>query len=526
MTRVATSFLIAIDQVGEEMPRLLEKRQRIQAARVRSDEQIFSRFPIESGNPIFPWRRYHVVQDNLARSLGVPNTMLPRHGSRLLIITHESIGPQMAGPGIRAWEMACALSERFEVTVAAPGAPARSHDRVRLVAYEADDPRYASLRSSIAHADVVLTMGSLLAKIPPLQDLGKPTIIDLYDPFELEKLAQSPHIEERYHGNIDLESTRHLSLQAAAGDFYLCASERQRDFWLGVLLAHGRINSQTYAQDATLRALIDVAPYGIPAQPPERRRPVLKGIHPCIGRDDKLLFWNGGLWQWFDPLTLLDALVITLRSRDDVKLYFAAGRHFDPNIVREMPIYDQVTDRSRELGLLDNSVIFGDWIPYDERGDYLLEADLGVTTHQDTVESRFASRSRILDCIWSGLPVISTAGDPLSALITKHGLGRTVPPGQPEALAQAILDMLADNDLRQRVTERAENVRGEFVWSQSVKPIAGFLERAAFAPDALAASRRLATQRRVEELEASLEKIHQHWIMRCLRAVRFALGRE
>lgn len=509
MTRVATSFLVAIDQVADEMPRLLEKRQRIQAARVRSDKEIFARFPMRADNTIFPWRYYHVVQDELAVDLGVPGALRPQHGSRLLIITHETIGPKMAGPGIRAWGMACALSERFDVTLAAPGEPARSHPNLRVVGYQTDDPYYPSLDAWIASADVVLAMGSSFAQMPRLRDLSKPAIIDLYDPFELEKLAQSPSVSEQFHEKIDIESLAHLKLEGSLGDFFICASERQRDLWLGALLAAGRVNTVTYRQDATLRNLIDVVPFGMPAQPPVKARAVLKGVYPGIGPGDKVLLWNGGLWQWFDPLTLIDALAQVLRARQDVKLFFAAGKHFNPGTVAEMPIYSQTVERCRELDLLDRHVFFGDWIPYDERGQYLLEADLGISTHRSDLESRFASRTRLLDCIWAGLPVISTEGDPVSDMIAERGLGRTVPPQRPDLLAQAILAMLSDESLRDRVAERAPAVRAELAWPRVVEPVAAFLQRASFAPDALAAARNAAEARRlvqrVEQLEQERE---------------------
>jgi len=537
MTRVATSFLVAIDQVADEMDRLLEKRQRIQAARVRSDEEIFRRFPMRPDNWLFPWRRYHVVQDQLAKELGVPDVLQPQHGSRLLIITHEAIGPRMAGPGIRAWELACALSEQFDVTLVAPGEPARSHPGLRVGGYETDDPCYPSLDPYINSAEVVLAMGSLFAKIPRLQDLDKPAIVDLYDPFELEKLAQSPTVEEQYHVNIDVESVSHLRLEGAIGDFFLCANERQRDFWLGTLLAAGRVNAVTYGQDPTLRKLIDVVPFGIPSKPPEKRLAVLKGTHPAIDPADKVLLWNGGLWQWFDPLTLIDALAEVLHVRDDVKLFFAAGHHFDPGMVPEMPIYAQTLAHCRELDLLDRHVFFGDWIPYDERGEYLLEADLGVSVHRPGVESDFASRTRLLDCIWAGLPIISTAGDPISDMIARHGLGRAVPPKRPDLVAEAILAMLSDDGLRDRVAEAGLPLRAEMTWARAVEPIAAFLEQVAFAPDALAASRTAAQARRtvtqMERLETRarqleqernrlmehLDEIRQGRVMRLLNAV-------
>jgi len=545
LTRVATSYLVAMDQIAEEMPHLMAKRQQVQATRVRSDEEIFGRFPMRPDNLLFPWRQYHVVQDQLATALNVPDALRPHHGSRLLIVTHEAIGPKMAGPGIRAWEMACALSERFEVTLAAPGEPARNHPGLRLVGYDDGDPDYVSLAPCVHSADVVMAMGPLFSMIPPLQNLNKPAIVDLYDPFELEKLAQSVVMgEPQAHLRLDVESITYVGLESTLGDFFICASERQRDFWLGALLAAGRVNTTTYAQDSTLRTLIDVVPFGIPATLPQKRRAVLKGVHPGIGPEDKVLLWNGGLWQWFDPLALVDALVHVLQVRDDVKIFFAAGHHFDLARVPEMPVYAQTVARCRELGLLDRHVFFGDWIPYDERSDYLLEADLGVSIHQPTVESRFASRTRLLDCIWAGLPSIVTAGDPLSELVVQRGLGRAVPAGQPEQLAQAILEMLEDNELRVRVGQAAEPLRQELAWPRVVEPIAHFLERAAFAPDALEATRRAAHARRTVEyiqsqeqrirtleervthLQNHIEAIKRGRVMRFVRAINILLGRE
>jgi GT2 family glycosyltransferase/glycosyltransferase involved in cell wall biosynthesis len=551
MTRVATSFLVALEQVAEEMPRLLEKRRRIQAARVRSDEEIFGRFPMRPDNWLFPWRQYHVLQDQLATEFQVPDALRPQHGRRLLIIAHGAVGDKMSGPAIRAWEMACALSERFDVVLAAPGEPSRSHPGLRVVGYDTDDPHFTSLDPYIFNADVVLAIGSLFARIPRLGDLNKPAIVDLYDPYELEKLAYSPAIGKQHHINVDIESVTHLRLEGAIGDFFICAGERQRDFWLGMLLASGRVNTVTYAQDPTLRALIDVVPFGIPHEPPNKRRAVLKGIQPGIGPDDKVLLWNGGLWQWFDPLLLVDALVQVLNVRDDVKLVFAAGRHFDPEAVPEMPIYAQTVERCRELDLLDRYVFFGDWIPYDERGDYLLEADLGVSLHQPSIESRFASRTRLLDCVWAGLPVVSTAGDPLSDWIVEKGLGRAVPPSDPELLAQVILEMLADDHLRDRVAKTARALHSELTWTQVVEPIASFLDRVAFAPDGLEAARTAARARQTittitrlqtrvqsleqveenmkayaEKLEAHIEAVRQGRVMRLMRAINTMLGRE
>jgi hypothetical protein len=39
---------------------------------------------------------------------------------RLLIVTHETLGERLAGPGIRCWELAKVPSDHYTVVVAAP----------------------------------------------------------------------------------------------------------------------------------------------------------------------------------------------------------------------------------------------------------------------------------------------------------------------------------------------------------------------------------------------------------------------
>ena len=119
-------------------------------------------------------------------------------------------------------------------------------------------------------------------------------------------------LEERLDSH--RQRLRILEMQCAAGDFFICASERQRMLWLGWLEAAGRVNPLTYDADPTLRALIDTVPTGVPAEPPQQTRPLVRGVVPGIGQDDPLLVWGGGVWNWLDPLTLIEAVERLVRQ--------------------------------------------------------------------------------------------------------------------------------------------------------------------------------------------------------------------
>jgi hypothetical protein len=135
-------------------------------------------------------------------------------------------------------------------------------------------------------------------------------------------------------------------------------------------------------------------------------------------------------------------------------------------------------------------VFFNDWMPYAERADYLLEADVGLSLHFDHVETRFAFRTRLLDCLWAGLPMVLTRGDSLGELAAQHGLAHLVPPGDVEGVALALDRTLAAAPLaladRQR---RAGVITRDLQWAQVVEPLSAFCRQPRRAPDKAAPAR-------------------------------------
>ena len=53
----------------------------------------------------------------------------------------------------------------------------------------------------------------------------------------------------------------------------------------------------------------------------------MKGVLPGIGPSDRLLLWGGGIWNWFDPLTVIRAVGRLAEGRSDVKLLFLGLKH-------------------------------------------------------------------------------------------------------------------------------------------------------------------------------------------------------
>src|SRR4030042_3693 len=207
----------------------------------------------------------------------------------ILIISGDLVDSNMGGVGVRYWEIAHALAKHCSVTLAAPHKIDLQSDAVNLVAF---DLEHGDIRELALQADVIVTHACVRHFHPYLKDLGIRMAIDLYVPHLLESLVW--HADDKLDDLIPAYQ-EYLRIQLEllrAGDFFFCASERQRDYWLGWLHAQKRINPHTYHQDPTLRKLIDVIPFGLPAEPLEAKQRVLKGVHPGIGESDYVLLWS------------------------------------------------------------------------------------------------------------------------------------------------------------------------------------------------------------------------------------------
>jgi glycosyltransferase involved in cell wall biosynthesis len=385
--------------------------------------------------------------------------------SRVLIISNDVVGTQMAGPGIRTWELAKVLASENTVTLLTPSQTDLRHARVSIG---------LATQSAVANCldshDVVIGQGQILSRYPLLSRHPIVKIVDLYDPAPIGFLETAPC------GTMKTQMETHHSLvhdyydYLRAGDVFLCASQRQWDFWAGMLTAAGRINPAAYERDRMLRDLLIVAPYGVPGTPPAHRKQVLKSVWPGIEREDVVVLWGGGLWEWFDPVAAVEAMQLVHEKRKDVKLFFMGVKRPNASVTTSLTA-ERTIARAEQLGLSNRCVFFNEWAPYHERENFLLEADLGLNIHRHNLETRFSFRTRMMDYIWAGLPIITTEGDPLSDLVKDSRLGMTVPCGSVELLANAILQAADSSELRREWRANCLSTAQAFSWDRVFEPV-------------------------------------------------------
>ena len=460
----------------------------------------------------------------------------------ILIISDDVVGKKMAGPGIRAWELSRCLAQYFRVVLAVPDySPLSSLEKEKesgeqslelksssrphfhqitqkssphsfdLTTYSLANP--SPLRELVQRSQVIIIQGYILSKFPFLKKTAAHLIIDLYVPFPLENLfvhkwkVSSRKEREFIHHN-DL---RVFNEQILYGDHFLCASQRQRDLFLGSLLSLNRINPATLDFDPDLTHLISIVPFGIAGDGEEARggenekkggdmaTSLLTGQQekekdlaaknteragesraepgplrqrlPQGGKDDIVLLWGGVISNWFDPLILIKAVKKVSEQDPRVKLFFLSTSHPNP-LLPEFDLAREAVKLAQELNLFDKFVFFNhEWVDYDRRGEYFRDADIGVSIHHLHFETYFSFRTRILDYFKYELPIICTEGDCLAEMVKERELGLVVPAGDEEALVQAIIKMMGDRQFRSRSASNIRQLKPHFYWSTVTKPL-------------------------------------------------------
>ena len=390
---------------------------------------------------------------------------------KVLLISNVPLGTTMSGTAIRSYELARALGRHADVKVAGVHSETEPPAGIDYSRYWHQDPR--ALRPLVEWADAIFAQPQWPLITRFLERSGARLVFDLYNPAPLEKLALGPG-EALRRRRLDLVFSIDRIVNALRiGHHFVCATYEQRDLWLGTMLGHGLLDATAYDRDPSFRSIIDTLPFGLPEDPPSSRgdRPI-RARFPGIGEDDEIVLWNGGIWRWLDAPTAIRAMRSLLERRPGARLVFMVGSTSE---AAQRSSADAL-EVARDTGLLDRTVFFNEgWVPYEERDDWMLEADCALSAHHDHLESRFAFRTRFLDCFWARLPIVCTRGDALADRVEREELGATFAEGDVEGAAGALERVLSRG--RADYADRLAAVAEEYTWPRIAEPLVRYVTR-------------------------------------------------
>jgi glycosyltransferase involved in cell wall biosynthesis len=184
-----------------------------------------------------------------------------------------------------------------------------------------------------------------------------------------------------------------------------------------------------------------------------------------------VFLWGGGIWSWFDVPTLLRAMKFLSEQGSNAALFFIGGRRLSGREEHERPIR-QAISLSEELGLSGRSVFFNERAArVEELPGYLFHAAAGVMANPASFEALASWRTRYLDLLWAGRPLIASGHDPLGHRMCEVGAARMVKAGDHEAFAGAISEIASIPSTRVEMGEASRRLGRSMGWSKLARPL-------------------------------------------------------
>ncbi len=368
--------------------------------------------------------------------------------TRVLLVCPEPLGHgQPAGVGIRFLEIARVLrADGHDVTILSPDAGA-------IEGCRGDYINPPTIAQHTAINDLAVVQGHV-ANGYFMDAKPIPTVVDLYDPFIVENLH---YYAERGAG---VFSHDHLTLMNSLvrGDFFLCASEAQRFFYLGTLIAAGRLNPVVFESDPRAESLIAIAPFGV-QQP--------RAVATRNLETPEILF--GGIYDWYDPICAIDAIAIARESLPGTTLTFTT--HPNPEITPQGKLAEAIAYCQKRNY---DFVKFEPWVAYEQRAEFFDRFALALLTFPRSLETDLSMRTRVYDYLWCGLPVVTSSAPGTDEILHRYHAGRVIGSDSPQAFAKEVIALILAHETYYSMVRGTQHFVFEHQWPRTLGPLREF----------------------------------------------------
>ena len=344
----------------------------------------------------------------------------------------------MAGPGIRAWQLARELARHWSTTLVA-----RREGELPANDLAVLDRGSAEARDALREADVIIGQP---ARGFGRHRRGQHVVYDLFDPVLLElreMYGRFPSLRQNVHYAAEAWRVRRA---VATGDLLIVATNKQRELYPG-------------GASATIEVPFGIDPGDL--MPGDRPR-------------SNLIVWGGGTWEWLDPNLAVDAVIRLNRDGVACRLLFLGRSRPNRSLAdrRRVDRFDLMVGRGAPWVEANAG-----WTPYAERLSWLRPAKIAMMLHRPTTEAAYSIRTRIFDAIAGAVPVITTDGGFAAELVAAEGLGLIVPPSDAVAVSDAVRRLLEDDDFHAACVRNLERIRPRFAWEVVTAPLVGAIQQ-------------------------------------------------
>ncbi|GAA6618190.1 glycosyltransferase [Scytonema sp. NUACC26] len=441
------SALVAMQDVLEHLPQIMEKRRFVQQRRQRSDEEIahlFQPFLLDNIPGVNPQTSYAATT---AFDIQKIFANVPR---RVLIISPDLLpypGLPTVGSGLRAWGLGQGLkSKGHEVIFSMPRAALKAFENVASQEVLDQAWEHERIIDTIRRVqpDIILVCGWANMSFLPQNFTDIPVILDQH----------GPHILERhFQGLGEQKSNAQEKIRALQkADFFTCAGDKQLVYFQSWLEQAGWTKKERQERSAAI-------PISLSPNLPERNS------------QNELTFVYGGVFlPWQDPSLSLLMSIDIMEQRNAGKLYLFGGKH--PWISIDTGIFDTLLAQLQK----SRHVIAPGTVPHSELISKYTSAHVAIDLMKRNAERELAFTTRTVEYLWCGLPVIYNNYAEMSDYIREYNAGWLVDPEDKEAIAAVINEIFDHPEIVEEKSKNAQRLaREKLNWEKTIDSIDEFI---------------------------------------------------
>jgi hypothetical protein len=364
------------------------------------------------------------------------------------------------GPGFRMWNLLTEVAKTERVHVVSlyesfhQGKPA---PEVRStpdgIEFEAPSHRPATVQRRIRELapDVLYLPWQCVAFLGRSND-RIPTMIDFVGPGLLEEFVG--------HGRTPTPLVDLCLSSFGYGDLYLTTTERERYYVVGLLAASHRLSAPVLERFDPLVTVVRMTPSPAAAVGGTRRR--------TGGGSSLSVLLAGAFLPWYDYSPLGEAVnSLDPALAAHVRVRVLGGNPRDPSQVARVT---KALTSGPNAGCFE----FVGLVPFDRRLDHYRWADVALAVGAASIEDDLSARTRVVDAVGVGLPILTTGRDEYSRDVVDGGAGFTY--DSAESLARWMSRFVREPVLLERARERVAAVRGaRFDAGRAVAPVLEFI---------------------------------------------------
>jgi len=261
------------------------------------------------------------------------------------------------------------------------------------------------------------------------------------------------------------------------GDVFSGCGLPQQHMMVGELAMVGRLNHRTFGYQ-----FVRTVP---PGSPPTDGMPILRTearhllADQGIDEEAFVVLWCGGYNTWTDVDTLFKALTWAMSQNPTVH-YVSVGANTyqapDNVYARLLELIDKspYRDRFHMLG----------WRPWSEIPQFYRESNVGINIDALHYETIYGTRTRLVEMIASGLPVITSLGAELSYLLRDRGAALTFEVGDWQGMGEQLSRLVQEPALRDQMAHIAHEFANTVLsFTATTKAVREWVRQPKLAPD-------------------------------------------